>query len=138
MSLSTARSTRAQTRTWSAEPPKTRTFATQLSVPACPRTPYATHADSVRLSKCHDAIDKRYGSAFAAAGRERDEARTQGALNAALGKLQRLSDQDNRDRRKECDPMAAAIAKKWEKTFNEVVDFYIDNEVKPTHPRIVE
>ncbi len=108
------------------QPPKTVAFSTQFHFPGCPRD-RAKHPDSIKLAKCHQSIDQKYQKPWDAAVAEKAGAPTPGAYKAAQAKLDRLKEQDANDRTKQCDPIEAAISKKWEAMFNKIVDFYADH-----------
>lgn len=124
-SVTLQNSVRIQKKDLVSTPPKQVVFATQFRFPGCPRND-PDHADSIKLAKCHDSIDKKYQKPWDAAVAEKEGARTPGAYKAAQAKIDRIKEQDASDRAKVCDPIENGIAKKWEAMYNKIVDFYAD------------
>jgi len=110
-------------------PPKSVKFATQYNFPGCPeKSP--EHPDSIKLAKCHEAIDKKYQAQWDAAVSAKEHAPTAGAYRAAQATIDRIKELDSADRRRLCTPIENQISKKWEETFNKIVDLYTDQPYK--------
>jgi hypothetical protein len=120
---------RSQKKELATEPPKAVKFSTQFKFPGCNRDS-AEHADSIRFQKCHAQIDAKYKGQWEAAERARDNALTYLARRAAEAQLKRLDEADDNDREKLCKPIEEQIAKKFEATFNKIVDRYTESPVK--------
>lgn len=120
---------RAQKKGLVSAPPKKVKFSTQFRFPGCSNE-RAEGADSVRLAKCHAAVDARYKAQWEAAQRAKDNAITFTGRRAAEAQLNRLDEADDRDREQQCKPIEAQIAKKWEATFNKIVDTYTESPHK--------
>jgi hypothetical protein len=120
---------RAQKKELSSTPPKGIKFSTQFKFPGCSKE-RGEHADSIRFAKCHDQIDAKYKGQWDAAERARDNAITYLARRAAEASLNRINEADANDRQRTCQPIEDQIAKKWEQTFNKIVDFYTDTPHK--------
>lgn len=126
MNATRRNSVRAQKQNLSSKPQGAVAFRTQFEFRGCPSLEYAKHKDSIKLGKCHQKIDKKYQKPWDRAQRERENAKTLGALKAAEAKLERLREKDAKDRRKLCAPIEKQIKKKWQKTFDRIVDAYAD------------
>ena len=96
------------------------------------------HPDSVQLSKCHQGIDKKYKGPWDAANAELDRARTDGAARAAQAKIDRIRSQDEADRERLCKPIENGLSKKWQATFDRIVDLYAEHPPATTLDRAAE
>lgn len=128
---------RAQKKQLASAPPKKVKFSTQFRFPGCSKE-RAEGADSVKLAKCHAAVDARYKAQWDAATHARDNAITFTGRRAAEAQLNRLNEADDRDREQQCKPIEAQIAKKWETTFNKIVDTYTESPHKSSIDRADE
>lgn len=122
---------RARKSELSSTPPKTVKFSTQFRFPGCSKDPSnAEGPDSLRYAKCHAQIDAKYKGQWEAAERARDNAVFLSARRAAEAQLNALDEADARDRETLCAPIEKQIEKKWEATFNKIVDSYTDSPQK--------
>lgn len=122
---------RARKKELSSAPPKTVKFGTQFRFPGCSKDlANAEGPDSIRYAKCHAQIDAKYKGQWEAAERARDNAVTYSGRRAAEAQLNALDEADARDRETLCAPIEKQIEKKWEATFNKIVDSYTDSPQK--------
>jgi hypothetical protein len=119
------------------EPPKGIKFATQFQAPRCSRDD-GEGADSQRFAKCHAQITAKYKGQWDAAERAEANAITYLAKRAARAQLDRIGEAEENDRERQCKPIEDQIAKKWEQTFNKIVDQYTDSPRKSPIDRVGE
>jgi hypothetical protein len=105
----------------SGQAPAKRTVATQFNFPKC-STDRATDPEAVKLAQCHAAIDKKYGPQFDKWNETKEYAKTVAEYQTAKQKLDQLSAADEKERAQKCDPIEEKIRKRWEATFNGLVD----------------
>lgn len=109
-------------------PPKPVKVATQFRMPGCLKlSKNTTSADSTKLAKCYEGIEKRYDPQYDALERQRDAAVSYTGRRAAIAAIERLNDAYDRDVERQCKPIEKQIAKKWEATYNKIVDTYVDS-----------
>ncbi len=111
--------------------PASRAFKTQVRVPKCSGTKYATSKLSMKLAKCNERHDAKYDKLWDTARRQKDNARSIGGWRAADRKLKRLPEQQRKDWDRTCGPTRRKIEKAWEAGFNQLVDQYTDNPPAP-------
>lgn len=129
--------TRARKPDLMTDPPKNLKFGAQFKFPGCPKE-HAEAPDSMRLAKCHTQITSKYDPQWDAARKAKDNALTIGALRAANIRLDALDEAETKERERLCQPIEDQIAKKWEQTFNKIVDSYTDSPQKSVIDRVSE
>lgn len=109
-------------------PPKPVKVASQFRMPGClKQSKNTTSADSTKLAKCYEGIEKRYDPQYDALERQRDASVSYTGRRAAIAAIERLNDAYDRDVERQCKPIEKQIAKKWEATYNKIVDTYVDS-----------
>lgn len=121
----TMREGRSQKNNLTQAPPKAIKFHTQYSFPRCSKD-HGETPETQRFAACHKQIDKKYDAQWDAAERAKENAVTIGGVRAAQAQLDRIRDADDRDRENICGPIEKKLEKKWEATFNKIVDTYTD------------
>ncbi len=118
--------TRARKTEVSSTPPAGVAFRTQFSAPSCPGIAYAEGKQSIKLAKCKDSVGAKYEKLYDAAERAQETARTLGAYRAATARLDRLEDQEVSEYQRRCVPIEKKIEAQLQKTFDAIVDAYMD------------